>query len=72
MGHNILLCPKDQEDCKKLFKVNKESSSDQFTEDETNYSANQEEMVFLQEKSRVQRLKESNGETKKIKMKIKI
>ena len=52
MGHNILLCPKDQEDCEKIFKVNEESSSDEFTEDEANYSANQEEMVFLTRKIR--------------------
>ena len=50
MGHNILLCPKDQEDCDKIFQVNEESSWDEFTEEETNYSTNQEEMVFLTRK----------------------
>ena len=72
MGHNILLCPKDQEDCEKIFKVNEESSSDEFTEDETNYSANQEEMVFLTRKIKGAKLeeKQNNGESKKTKKKI--
>ena len=74
MGHNILLCPKDQEDCKKIFQVNEESSSDEFTEDKTNDSANQEEMVFLTRKIKGAKIegKHNNGETnKKTKMKMK-
>ena len=66
MGHNILLCPKDQDDCDKMFLVNEESSSDEFTEDETNYSTNQEEMVFLTRKIQGAKIEgKNNGETNK-------
>ena len=58
MGQNILLCPKDQEDCDKMFIAKEESSSDEFTEDETNYSTNQEEMVFLTRKIKGAKIEE--------------
>ena len=56
---NRMLCPKDQEDCDKIFQVNEESSSEEFLKMKPTTQLTWKKLYFWQEKSKVQRLKES-------------